>query len=182
MRVTAAGGTTWRSQPNCGSGGHGEVTLAEGRLWPSGYYLQGEQIRTQSVGTIVGQPLGIEAPAVWDGTTVYDDRGVLRGTDTASGAVRWSRSGDGWFFGGSPVINAGRVYARSGGLADGLRVRSYDLATGDPAWNHAVLPDLAVAPPHSGSEIGDLVLGDGLLLVPVSMPWPDLRGSIIAYG
>lgn len=182
MRITAAGGTAWRSQPNCGSGGHGEVTLAEGRLWPSGYYLQGEQIRTQSVGTIVGQPLGIEPPAVWDGTTVYDDRGVLRGTDTASGVVRWSRAGDGWSFAGAPVINAGRVYASSGGLTDGLRVRSYDLATGTPAWDHAVLPDLAVPPPHWGSEIGDLVLGDGLLLVPVSMPWPDLRGSLVAYG
>ena len=88
MRFTTTGQVVWRSQANCTGGGHGEVTLAEGRVWPSGYYLQGEQIRTQAAGTIVGTPLGIEPPAVWDGTTVYDERGVLRGTDTTSGRLR----------------------------------------------------------------------------------------------
>mgnify|MGYP000850436962 CR=1 FL=1 len=136
----------------------GEVTLAEGRLWPSGYYLQGEQIRTQSVGTIVGQPLGIEPPAVWDGTTVYDDRGVLRGTDTASGVVRWSRAGDGWSFAGAPVINAGRVYASSGGLTDGLRVRSYDLATGKRRWRFYTVPGNPANGPDG--EVSDAPLRD----------------------
>lgn len=180
-RFTHVGAAVWRSTPNCQGGGFGVVTLAEGRMWPSGYYLQGDLIRNQALGTVLGQPLGIEAPAVLGSTTVYDDRGVLRGTDTVSGAVRWSQAGSGWSFGGAPVINAGRVYARSGGLTDGLRIRSFDVATGAAVWNHAVVPDLAVSPPYSGSEIGDLVLGDGVLLVPVSMPWPDLRGSILAY-
>jgi len=177
-RFTDAGSKVWGSLPNCQGGGFGVVTLAEGRMWPSGHYLHDEEIRTQALGTVVGRPLGEEAPAVLGATTIYNEDAVLRGTDTTSGVVRWSKGGNGRNFVGAPVINAGRAYARS----NGAKVNSFDVTTGADVWTHVVSDDLAGAPNWWDVELGDLVLGDGLLLVPVSVPWPDSAGSLVAYG
>ena len=175
-RFNTAGQKIWSTAGDCTGGGSGTSTLAGGRIWATGGYLD-KSIRSQTNGAKLGTPLGGEAPAVSGSTVLYDDNATLRGVDWASGAVLWSQAGDGSIL-GSPVVNAGRTYVRT---SKG-KVYSYNVADGIGAWSHNVLADLPGEVGQYDAAIGDLAIGDGLLLVPVTVSYPDTAGAVVAYG
>jgi outer membrane protein assembly factor BamB len=177
-RFSLTGQRIWNSSSNCTGGGAGETALAAGRVWSSGGYLDdGSPIRNQGDGSRVGTAYGDESPAISGWNVVYNDDATLRGVDWNSGELLWSQAGDGSLT-GPPVINAGRTYARS---EEGW-VFSYTVASGVQAWSRDVFADVDTDLDQYDAFAGDLAIGDGLLLVPLTITYPDDAGAIVAYG
>ncbi|MCU1371905.1 MAG: hypothetical protein JWO77_3099 [Ilumatobacteraceae bacterium] len=181
-RITLSGQPSWK-KTSC-QGGDAWVTLASGRMWVTDTAEEYATILDQATGAAKGSPLGTEPPAVTGPTALYDvdDLGdvTLRAVDWATGELKWSKGGDGYFQ-GSPVVNAGRTYISSW-LG---KVYGFDVATGGSTWTRDIIVDITdpgEEPDYTAGKVGDLAIGDGLLLVPLSDESFDEGGWILAYG
>ncbi|MBV9283452.1 MAG: PQQ-binding-like beta-propeller repeat protein [Acidimicrobiia bacterium] len=164
----ATGAVRWSTTSGCSGGGGTTPAYEDGNLYvrdyggPPGNYPQGNMIVDPRTGAKVGTFPGRVSPALDGPNGYFLDGSVLRAQVLASGADRWTFTGDG-ALNSAPVVMNGYLYeASSQGTL--FAVRTTD---GKQVWSAALgspfLPPREDLPPTD-----DIAVGQNLVAVPAT--------------